>query len=355
MDFSTHILQWYHNEHRNLPWRATKETYRVWLSEIILQQTRVAQGLKYYINFTSTFPTIKDLALANEEQVLKLWQGLGYYSRARNLHTTAKHIYFNLNGEFPNNYQDIIKLKGIGPYTAAAISSICYNEKKAAVDGNVYRVLSRAFNINTPINSTLGKKEFQLLADSLISKKEPGNYNQGLMELGATVCTPKKANCNSCPLNTICLAKSENTIYQLPVKDKKTKVRERHLNYFCIEHKNKLLMNKRVGNDIWKNLYDFPLQELNTACEEPIISNYKPIKEILGKQSFTVEKSRKYNHKLSHQNLNITVHLLSIKHELQKHEYASVTPKEALKLPVPKPIEKFLNEIFEKDLLDKEL
>ena len=354
MKFSSHILLWYRKEHRNLPWRAAKEPYKVWLSEIILQQTRISQGLDYYNKFSFTFPTIKDLALANEQQVLKLWQGLGYYSRARNLHATAKYIHFNLRGEFPSNYKDLLNLKGVGPYTASAISSICFNEKKAAVDGNVYRVLARVFNIKTAINSTLGKKEFQALADSLISEKEPGDYNQALMDLGATVCTPKKADCDNCPLNTLCIARSKNTINQLPVKEKKIKIRDRYLNYFCIEHKNKFLMNKREGKDIWQSLYDFPLEELNTASESPSILNYKPIQELLGDMPFTVEKYREYKHKLSHQNLHITIHHLSTKHNLQTHKYTTVSQMEAVNLPVPKPIEKFLKDIFKSNLLDKE-
>lgn len=355
MKFSSHILRWYHKEHRNLPWRASKEPYKVWLSEIILQQTRVSQGLDYYTKFTSTFPSIKDLALADERQVLKLWQGLGYYSRARNLHATAKHIHFELKDKFPNNYKDLLKLKGVGPYTASAISSICFYEKKAAVDGNVYRVLARAFNISTAINSTLGINEFQLLADSLISEKEPGDYNQGLMELGATVCTPKKVDCYNCPLNSLCLAKSKNTINLLPIKEKKIRIKERYLNYFCIEHKSIILMNKREGKGIWQNLYDFPLEELNTAKEQDCITNYKPIKGLLGNKPFTVEKRRVYKHKLSHQNLNITIHHISTKHELLTNNYSKVNRAEALELPVPKPIEKFFTELFDEHPLDKEL
>jgi len=295
------------------------------------------------------------LALADEQQVLKLWQGLGYYSRARNLHATAKHIHFELKDKFPNNYTDLLKLKGVGPYTASAISSICFNEKKAAVDGNVYRVLARAFNINTAINSTLGIKEFQLLADSLISEKEPGDYNQGLMELGATVCMPKKADCCNCPLNSLCLSKHKNTINLLPIKEKKIKIKERHLNYFCIEHKSNYLMNKREGKGIWQNLYDFPLEELNTAKDEDCITNYKPIKELLGNKPFTVEKSCFYKHKLSHQNLNITIHHISTKHELITNNYSKVNRSKALELPVPKPIEKFFTELFDEYPLDKEL
>ncbi len=355
MKFSSHILKWYHKEHRNLPWRASKDPYNIWLSEIILQQTRVSQGLGYYIKFNTTFPTIKDLAIAHEQQVLKLWQGLGYYSRARNLHATAKHIHFNLKGLFPDNYKGLLKLKGVGPYTASAISSICFNEKRAAVDGNVYRVLARVFSIKTPINSSQGIKEFQQLADSLISKRDPGDYNQGLMELGATVCTPKKVDCIKCPINSLCIAKSQNTIYQFPVKEKKIKIKERNLNYFCIEHRSVFLMNKRVGKGIWQNLYDFPLEESKSTNEEHIISEYKAIKNLIGDNSFTLEKSRVYNHRLSHQNLNITIHHITTEYEPLSNNYTKVSRAQALELPVPKPIEKFFTELFETQPLDKEL
>lgn len=355
MKFSSHILKWYHKEHRNLPWRASKDPYNIWLSEIILQQTRVSQGLGYYIKFNTTFPTIKDLAIAHEQQVLKLWQGLGYYSRARNLHATAKHIHFNLKGLFPDNYKDLLKLKGVGPYTASAISSICFNEKRAAVDGNVYRVLARVFSIKTPINSSQGIKEFQQLADSLISKRDPGDYNQGLMELGATVCTPKKVDCIKCPINSLCIAKSQNTIYQFPVKEKKIKIKERNLNYFCIEHRSVFLMNKRVGKGIWQNLYDFPLEESKSTNEEHIISEYKAIKNLIGDNSFTLEKSRVYNHRLSHQNLNITIHHITTEYEPLSNNYTKVSRAQAHELPVPKPIEKFFTELFDTQPLDKEL
>jgi len=349
MEFSSHILQWYHNKHRDFPWRTTKNTYKIWLSEIILQQTRTSQGLSYYTKFTDTFPTLKDLAIAKEEKVLKLWQGLGYYSRAINLHTTAKHIHYNLKGIFPNNYEELLKLKGIGPYTAAAISSICFNEKKAAVDGNVYRILARVFNIHTAINSTAGIKTFQKLANSLINETKPGDYNQGLMDLGATICTPKNPNCNNCPLNSICIARSKKVINKLPVKIKTTKVKERFLNYFCIEHNKQFLMKKRTGDDIWKNLYDFPLRELNYSSKEIFTDNQKPI---IGGNSFVVKRSKQCEHKLSHQKLNITIHHITTKKAPRKNNYIKVNQKQALELPVPKPIEKFFQELF--NTLDSE-
>ena len=346
VEFSILILQWYRKKRRYFPWRTTKCAYKVWLSEVILQQTRTSQGLSYYTKFTDTFPTINDLALTKEEKVLKLWQGLGYYSRARNLHATAKHIHYNLNGVFPKNYKSLIKLKGIGPYTAAAISSICFNEKRAAVDGNVYRILARVFDIHTAKNSTIGIKTFQELADSLISETEPGDYNQGLMDLGATICTPKNPNCNNCPLSSICIAKSKKIIDRLPVKIKKTKIKERYLNYFCIEHNKQFLMKKRTDQDIWKNLYDFPLNELNYNTTEISTLNQKTIKCIIGETGFTIKKSKHFEHKLSHQKLYITIYHITTEKAPHRNEYTKVNQKQALELPVPKPIEKFFQELF---------
>lgn len=347
MEFPICILHWYCKNQRNLPWRESKEPYKVWISEIILQQTRVAQGLGYYNRFVATFPNIKDLALASEDEVLKLWQGLGYYSRARNIHFTAKYIYNELNAEFPKDYKGLLKLKGIGPYTAAAISSICYNEKQAVVDGNVYRVLARVFDVSCPINSTYGIKEFQLLANSLISADNPGDYNQGLMELGATVCTPKKPDCENCPLQSKCIAFSKNKINELPVKEKKIKVRNRYLNYYCIEHQEHLLINKREEKDIWLNLYDFPLEELSS---DAVLVNEFPNKyllSVIGDVDFTVERIVNYKHKLSHQNLHIKIQHVKPETLKVQNKYTLLTKREVLALPVPKPIEEFLKILFD--------
>lgn len=347
MEISSLLLQWYSKKQRNLPWRLTNDPYRVWLSEVILQQTRVAQGIGYYDKFVSTFPTIKALAMASEEQVLKLWQGLGYYSRARNLHATAKFIYNDLSGKFPCTYDELLKLKGVGPYTAAAISSICFDEVNAVVDGNVYRVLSRVFNIHTSINSTEGVKEFQLLADKLICHKKPGDYNQAIMELGAIVCKPKKADCVVCPLVDVCVASSQSTLYKLPVKEKKIKVKKRFFNYFCVENDGAFLFNKRDGKDIWKNLYDFPLEEVDEAEHNKLnaIASSKLVKRMFKSNSFSVKRVKYYEHKLSHQHLHITIHHLDADNDVAKNDFVSVSKYEALKLPVPKPIERFLSEV----------
>ena len=262
MDFSNYLIFWYLKNRRDLPWRKTNNPYYIWLSEVILQQTRIAQGTSYYFKFVESFPTIFDLANADEDTVLKLWQGLGYYTRARNLHHTAKFVVDHYNGEFPSNYEDLIKLKGIGEYTAAAISSICFKEPHATVDGNVYRVLSRYFNIDIPINSTNGIKHFKQLAQSLIDIKNPGDHNQAIMELGAMTCTPKNFKCNSCPLNQSCLALKYKNITSLPVKDKKVKIKKRFFNFLVFDiSDNYTLLEKRTNKDIWQNLYQFPLYE----------------------------------------------------------------------------------------------
>ena len=345
MEFSSRILHWYYKNQRNLPWRASNEAYKVWISEIILQQTRVAQGINYYTNFIATFPSIKDLAEAEEQEVLKVWQGLGYYSRARNIHFTAKHIHFNLNDTFPKNYKELLKLKGVGPYTAAAISSICYKEKQAAVDGNVYRVLARVFEISTAINSSKGIKEFQLLADSLICNEEPGDYNQGLMELGATVCTPKNTDCQNCPLQTICIGFNNNRLDQLPIKDKKTKIRNRYLNYYCIEYKNQIILNKRERKGIWQNLYDFPLEEADKQNDQLSEPDSYYLNKLIGSTKFNVIKNNSYKHKLSHQHLHINIQHVKTDYLDEKNKPFLVRIDKLSKYPVPKPIEAFLEEL----------
>lgn len=268
-DFVLLISDWYRPNKRDLPWRSTHDPYAIWLSEVILQQTRVDQGMNYYLKFISNFPTLKDLAAADEQVILKMWQGLGYYSRARNLLKTAQHIVNEFAGVFPDNYNDLLKLKGIGPYTAAAIASFAFNEPKAVVDGNVYRVLSRYYGIDTPIDTTRGQKEFQLLADSLIPKQEPGSYNQAIMEFGALHCTPNLPKCTTCPLNDSCLSYAENKVNTRPVKQGKTKIRTRYLHYFHLKNSNSVALEKRTNNEVWQNLYEFPVFEsLNDTLPE---------------------------------------------------------------------------------------
>ena len=262
MAITKKLINWYLVNKRDLPWRATNNPYFIWLSEIILQQTQVAQGLPYYKAFTSKFPTVFDLANAEESQVLKLWQGLGYYSRARNLHASAKYIVNEFNGVFPDTYNEIIKLKGVGDYTASAIASICFNETTAVVDGNVYRALSRIYGISTPINTGKGFKEFKALAQELIDTKQPATFNQAIMEFGARQCKPKSPDCSICPFNTSCVALQKNKIEQLPVKLKALKVKKKNFNFMVIlSADQKTILEKREGKGIWQNLYQFPLIE----------------------------------------------------------------------------------------------
>ena len=262
MKFSNTLIYWYLQNRRELPWRKTKNPYFIWLSEIMLQQTRVAQGMAYYLKFTSTFPTVFDLAKADESTVLKMWQGLGYYSRARNLHFSAKLIANEFNGEFPSTFSEIIKLKGIGDYTASAIASICFDEPTAVVDGNVYRVLSRYFGIKTPINSSAGIKEFKLLAQSLIDKNKAGTFNQAIMDFGALHCKPQNPLCDTCPFSDSCYALEKKLTKELPVKAKKIKVRKRYFNFLVIKTKNNsTILSERKGKGIWQGLYQFPLIE----------------------------------------------------------------------------------------------
>ncbi len=308
MTFSQIILKWYAENKRELPWRNTRDPYKIWLSEIMLQQTRVAQGLPYYEKFVSAFPTIHDLAKASEERVLKLWQGLGYYSRARNMHATAKMVVGSYNGKFPGTYKELIKLKGVGDYTASAIASISFDEPQPVVDGNVYRVLARYFGVELAINSSEGIKHFKALARELMNEDEIRDYNQGIMEFGAIQCAPKKPYCLHCPLNEGCMALQKNLVNELPKKLKKTKVKIKHFNYLVFLDKNSnTLLEQRIGKGIWQNLYQFPLIETEMqvapeVIEHKISENFDKIK---------VEKFYQYNqkpivHKLSHQHLYTT-------------------------------------------------
>lgn len=262
--FTETLLAWYAENKRELPWRGTTDPYRIWISEIILQQTRVAQGYDYFLRFMERFPDVAQLAEASEDEVLKYWQGLGYYSRARNLHEAAK----SMNGRFPETYEGVRALKGVGDYTAAAICSIAYNMPYAVVDGNVYRVLSRYLGIDTPIDSTEGKKLFAALADEMLDKVHPGTYNQAIMDFGAVQCTPQNPACLYCPLADSCSALSQGRVLSLPVKQHKTKTTDRYFNYLLVRQGDGIYIHKRTGNDIWKNLFELPLVETEADLAE---------------------------------------------------------------------------------------
>lgn len=291
--FSAVLLSWYEQHKRELPWRATRDAYLIWLSEIILQQTRVAQGLEYYLRFSKRFPSPRALAEAEEDEVLKLWQGLGYYSRARNLHQAAK----SMDGVFPITYEGVRALKGVGDYTAAAVCSIAYNMPYAVVDGNVYRVLSRVFGIRTPIDSPAGKKEFTALAGQLLDANCPGDYNQAIMDFGATVCTPQTPLCASCPLAESCTAYKKGLVGEFPVKGQKTKVSVRYFHYIYVEQGADTWLNKRGAGDVWQNLYEPVL--LESGKEDAALETLDGYKELFGRRK-PVHLAGPLKHVLSH-------------------------------------------------------
>ncbi|RSK41790.1 A/G-specific adenine glycosylase [Mangrovimonas spongiae] len=338
MVFSQTLTNWYSINKRDLPWRNTVEPYRIWLSEIILQQTQIKQGLPYYQAFVNAYPDVKKLADAPQDHVLKLWQGLGYYSRARNLHETAKHVAYNLNGNFPDSYKDLLKLKGVGDYTASAIASICYNEKKAVLDGNVYRVLSRYFGVDEPINTSKGFKVFKALAQEQLDSNNPANYNQAIMDFGATQCTPKKVQCNNCPLSESCVAYRKDLVDVLPVKLKAKKPKKKYYNFLVyLSTDNKTFLEQRTGKGIWKGLYQFPLLE----TEKPI--THTDLKKQIAnnqKQAFDLRlfNTKDIVHKLSHQHLHTKFWIIDVQ-ELSEN---SILISELKNYPVPVLIEKFI-------------
>jgi A/G-specific adenine glycosylase len=318
MEFSNSLLLWYLQNKRDLPWRNTVNPYPIWLSEIMLQQTRVAQGMPYFLSFMDAFPTIFDLAKADEEQVLKLWQGLGYYSRARNMHKTAQIIAFDFNGNFPNNYNDLLKLKGIGEYTAAAIASFAFNEVVPVVDGNVYRVLARYFDVETDIASSSARKEFTALAKELIPNDNPALFNQAIMEFGALQCVPKNPNCEICIFNTSCAALQKKKVTELPVKLKKTKVTDKFFNYLIfLDDSETTLINKRTEKGIWHNLYEFPIIETENHVDFDTLSNrIQENYSDLEIQAISIYNDNQIIHKLSHQKLHINFYKIEVSKKL---------------------------------------
>ncbi|MEX1003639.1 MAG: A/G-specific adenine glycosylase [Crocinitomicaceae bacterium] len=333
-DFAILIREWYQKNARNLPWRAENDPYKIWLSEIILQQTRVSQGMDYYYKFTAHYPTVKDLATASENEVLNDWQGLGYYSRARNLHAAAKYIHEVHAGIFPGSYEEIRQLKGVGDYTASAIASFAYNLPHAVVDGNVYRVISRLLNEATPIDTTKGKKLFKMAAEELLNRKDPATHNQAMMELGALVCAPKNPDCINCPVQNHCLAFAEKTQLSLPVKSKKTKVRDRYFHYLIIRHKGAVMLKKRGSQDVWQGLYDFPLIE-NTKNQ--------PDKEQLKNWNIQqIEKDTMLKHILTHQRIYAHFWLVEVKQFPDKDRYVWVDMAELDAYPMPQLLIRYL-------------
>jgi len=341
--FSDKVVEWYKLNKRELPWRDTKDPYRIWLSEIILQQTRVIQGLPYYLRFVEKFPTVAALAAASEQEVLRLWQGLGYYTRARNLHKCAKEVVRLYNGSFPEKYSELIKLPGIGEYTAAAIASFSYKEPVAVVDGNVFRVLSRAFGIELEINRPEGKKHFTQVANEILSHKNPDLHNQAMMEFGATYCTPKSPLCEECIFKATCFAFQKNVVNELPVKVKSKAAQKRYFFYVVVQKGNSLAMQVRDQKGIWHGLYDFPLIEKKKATKvDKVLS--EDLKWSTRKSK--PEISGEYKHVLSHQVISakfIVLPFAEISIAMKKN-LKFYSRKQMAELPKPVLISRFLHD-----------
>ena len=349
MNLTDSLLHWYSQNNRPLPWRETRDAYKIWLSEVILQQTRVAQGTDYYHRFVNTFPDIHSLAAADEQQVLKMWQGLGYYSRARNMHYTAQEIVEKYNGIFPKSAEGLKKLKGIGDYTAAAIASICYDEAVAVLDGNVARVISRLYAIDTSVDTNSGRKHITDLANQLLDTNHPGTFNQAVMELGALVCTPKSPSCNTCPLAFACEAFKTSETEKFPVKTPKKAPVVRYMNYLVISYLNNneeyILTRKRTGNDIWKNMYDFPCIETESASEVSCILELCKENGFLFNIPFVVQHvSEEYIHQLSHRRLLarfIRIELSGLP-QLSIENITAIRKNQIADLPLPRLIDRYL-------------
>lgn len=344
--FQAALIRWYNDHKRDLPWRKFTDPYIIWISEVILQQTRVNQGLSYFQKFHKNYPTVKDLALAPESQVLKDWEGLGYYSRARNMHFAAKQIFENFEGKFPKTHAEILDLKGVGTYTAAAISSFAYNEPHAVVDGNVFRVLSRFFGVSTPINITRGKKEFEKLAAEMLDQKDPATYNQAIMEFGALQCVPKNPECGACPLQSSCYAFLHEKVESLPAKEKKKYDRQRYFHFLMVSYENKILVEQREEKDIWQKLHQFPLVEgAGLYTFEEVLEEWEGKanhwKEIALKRTIDLKP-----HKLSHQTIHCRIFEMEIAGaEAERVENKSfwVQKDELEALAFPRPLRLYLD------------
>jgi A/G-specific adenine glycosylase len=344
--FFTTLIRWNRiSNSRQMPWKGEKDPYRIWISEIILQQTRVQQGLNYYQRFIAAFPDVKSLAQAPEQDVFKLWEGLGYYSRCRNLIATARYINDQLQAIFPSNYGEILSLKGIGPYTAAAISSFAFNLPYAVLDGNVFRVLSRYFGIEYPINTNFGKKYYAKLAQDLLDKKNPGEYNQAIMDFGAVICKPAPL-CPQCPLQKRCLAFLENKTTTLPINGKIIKQKLRFFNYFILEYKNKIYIKERVEKDIWQNLNEFYLMETSELLNENVEKMHAILSSHLQQNEFQIVNiSKVYLQKLTHQVISARFIYVRLTTPWEnKLKYNLITKSDAKRVPFPKIITSYLKE-----------
>jgi A/G-specific adenine glycosylase len=345
-DFSTILVQWSSQNPRPMPWKGIQNPYFIWLSEVILQQTRVAQGLPYYLKFTAAYPTVRDLADAPLDDVLNLWQGLGYYSRARNLHAAAQYIAYDLNGCFPTTYEDLKKIKGVGDYTAAAIAAFAYNLDCAVVDGNVYRVLARIFGIATPIDSSEGKKEFAALAATLLPKGKAALYNQAMMDFGATHCTPKQPECDTCVFQAHCVAFAEKTIAVLPYKAKKMIKKNRFFHFFIFGNNNKIWLQKRTERDVWQDLHQFPMIETESDAALSDIFESDDFKNLFGESQPKISTITNLTQILTHQTIFAkfyTVHEAIFSALQGKNNFFLILPKDITTFALPKIMVNFLN------------
>ena len=343
--FTRSLLLWNRDvNQRQMPWKGEKDPYKIWLSEIILQQTRVEQGWEYYLRFVKKFPTIKKLATAKDEEVFKLWEGLGYYSRCRNLLATARFIHNELNGKFPGNYNDIVQLKGVGPYTASAIASFAFDLPHAVVDGNVNRVLARFFGIQTPIDSTEGKKQFAGLAQELLDTKEPGLYNQAIMDFGATVCKPQLPLCVECMLSKHCAAYNTGSMLELPVKEKKIIKKNRWFYFLVVEKKGNVFVRERLGKDIWQNLYEFVLLEWPEKADVHALMSTKEWKSVLPASTKLLAVSPQYKQQLTHQTVYAWFVHLQLTGTEEPHGYEKIPVQQLKKKAFPKLLNDYLQD-----------
>lgn len=344
---SNTLINWYSSHKRDLPWRRTSNPYLIWVSEVILQQTQVAQGMDYFIRFTHLFPTVEALASASETDVLKAWQGLGYYSRARNMHKAAQQIVNHFGGQFPTAHQDVLSLSGVGDYTAAAICSIAFGQPYAVLDGNVFRVLSRLYGVDTPINTTQGKKAFRELADLHLSKANPGTYNQAIMDFGAMVCTPKQPSCDACPLSDFCMAYAQNAVTSYPVKQGVKKSRTRYFAYLHIIYNDKTYLQKRTQQDIWKNMYEFPLIESATQLSvEEVLGNDLLQHLSVSSPGLLFSKQLSLKHVLSHQIIYADFYRIEIKTycPMLSERFIEIPQADISLYPVSRLVDKYLQQ-----------
>jgi A/G-specific adenine glycosylase len=343
---SSILIKWYNTNKRDLPWRDTTNPYIIWLSEVILQQTRVDQGYAYFNKFIQTYPTVDLLAKANEDEVLKLWQGLGYYSRARNLHAAAKAIVENYNGVFPKEYKDILGLKGVGEYTAAAIASFAYNEPYAVVDGNVYRVLSRIFAIEEPIDSSKGKKVFAELARELLDDTHADLHNQAIMEFGALQCVPVSPVCAVCPASGMCMAYAQRKVAEYPKKGGKQKVRDRYFNYLDIRVGHNMFLQKRTKKDIWQNLYELPLIETEKDVPVEVLKSTEPFKRLFKSAvNVKIQYVKQIKHILSHQVIHAVFYRVEVADIQLNSKFIEINTADADNYPVSRLIHKYMEQI----------